>query len=290
MRAAVKPVMGPGCPVGLQRTWFIGIAAALRAPRGTERRRLDLGGVPAECTTTALASASGPTVLYLHGGGYCIGSPRTCRSITGHLAKTCGAKVYALDYRLAPEHRHPAALEDALAGYRALLAQGIPPSRLVIAGDSAGGGLAVATAVALRDAKLPLPAALVLISPWVDLACSGETHASVGRRDPLLTTACLRRWAKDYLGDRPAEDPAGSPLYADLSGLPPMLIQVGSEEILHADAIRLRERAEQAGVAVALREYPGLWHDFQMYAGWLRDSDQALDEIADFIRRRVGTG
>jgi len=227
------------------------------------------------------------TLLYLHGGGYCIGSARTCRSITGHLAKVTGATVYAPEYRLAPEHPHPAALEDAVSSYRALLGQGIAPESIAISGDSAGAGLSVATAVALRDAGLPLPAALVLISPWVDLTCTGDSHAIVGSRDPLLTTVGVKRWAADYLGERSAQDPACSPLFADLRSLPPMLIQVGSEEIVLADSTRLHERATAAGVAAELHEYPGLWHDFQMYAGMLRESDEAMKEIASFTSRHL---
>jgi monoterpene epsilon-lactone hydrolase len=288
LRLAVKPVMGPACPVALQRHWFTTIAKALPQPRGIRREHLDLGGVPAERTMPR--APSGPILLYFHGGGYCIGSLRTCRSIAAHLARLTTATVYAPDYRLAPEHPHPAALEDALACYRALLASGIAAQRLIVGGDSAGGGLAVATAVALRDAQLPLPAALVVMSPWVDLGCDGATHSTVGNRDPVLTTAGLRRWAQAYLGPRAASDPACSPVYADLSGLPPILIQVGSEEILHADATRLRERATRAGVTVELHEFSGLWHDFQMYAGWLREADQALAKIADFIRRHIRDG
>lgn len=283
LRFLVKPMLGAGLPVAWQRFWFVAIASGLLPPRGTRRDAVELGGVPAERTTPA--AASGATLLYLHGGGYCIGSPRTCRGIAGHLARTTGAMVFAPRYRLAPEDPHPAALDDAVSAYRALLAQGVAPRSIVVAGDSAGAGLAVATAVALRDAGVAPPAALVLLSPWADLACTGATHTGVGARDPVLSTAGVRRWAADYLGGRAAEDPACSPLFADLHGLPPMLIQVGSQEILLADSTRLHARATAAGVAATLHEYPGMWHDFQMYAGLLREADQAIAQIAAFVRR-----
>ena len=286
LRLLVKPVMSPRFSVTFQRRGFVALAAALFSPRGTRRHTVDLGGVPAE-RTTSRSPSSGMTLLYLHGGGYCIGSARTCRSITGHLAKVTGATVYAPEYRLAPEHPHPAALEDAVTSYRALLTQGVAPKSVVIAGDSAGAGLSVATAVTLREVGLPLPAALVLISPWVDLTCTGDSHAIVGSRDPLLTTFGVKRWAAAYLGERSAQDPACSPLFADLRSLPPMLIQVGSEEIVLADSTRLHERATAGGVAAELHEYPGMWHDFQMYAGMLRESDAAMEEISSFLRKRL---
>lgn len=283
VRSALKPVLGPRVSVKFQRRWLHGLALTLPAPRGTRRQPIRMDGVAGERVGRD-DTASDRVVLYLHGGGYCVGTPYGFRAITGHLARHAEAVVYAPDYRLAPEHPHPAALNDALCAYRWLLAQHFAPQSIAFAGDSAGGGLALATAIAARDSGLPLPATLALISPWVDLAGRGETMTTHVARDPMLAPAGLARWGAAYLGGRAADDPACSPLFADLRGLPPMLLQVGSEEILLSDARRLAERARAAGVEVTLREFEGLWHDFHLHAGMLKDSTAALIEMAQFLR------
>lgn len=283
VRIALKPVFRPQVSIAFQRRWLRGLAATSPAPPGTRRAPVDMNGVPAERVSRD-DTASDRAILYLHGGGYCVGTPHGYRLITGHLAKHAGAVVYAPDYRLAPEHPHPAALDDALKAYRWLLAQGVAPQSIALAGDSAGGGLALATVVAARDAGLPLPAALALISPWVDLAGRGETMKTHRQRDPMLSSEGLQRWARAYLGDLPAEHPPCSPLYAELRELPPMLIQVGSEEVLLSDSHRLQEKAVAAGVDATLREFDGLWHEFHLHAGMLRESTTALVEMAQFLK------
>jgi acetyl esterase/lipase len=284
LRLVLKPVLGERVPVAIQRRWLSFASRGTPPPRGTRCTPLRMNGVAAERVEHGSASPT-RAILYLHGGGYCIGSPATHRVITGHLAKATGATVYAPDYRLAPEHPHPAALEDALSAYRWLLAQGLAPGAIVLAGDSAGGGLALACTLALRDAGEPLPAALALISPWVDLAGRSETMTSHARRDPLLTPQGLQRWAWAYVHSCPVDHPACSPLYADLHGLPPLLIQVGSEEVLLGDSRRLHQHARDAGVNSQLHEYDGLWHDFPLHAGLLPGADAAIAEIRDFLKR-----
>jgi epsilon-lactone hydrolase len=286
LRRTLKRVFGPDVPIARQRRIVNRVAVMMPAPGGVRRKALDMNGVRGDLMTAGKQRAK-RAILYVHGGGYCIGSPYSYRVVTGTLAKRAGMPVYAPDYRLAPEHPHPAALDDALTAWRWLLAEGFLPKNIALAGDSAGAGLALALCLALRNKHERLPAAIALISPWVDLAGRGDTFTERADRDPMLSPAGLTRWAKEYLGDLPADHPACSPLYAELRGLPPMLIQVGSEEIAHSDATRLALRAQQAGVDVTLREFEGLWHDFHLHAGLLRESGDALEEIADFIVQRV---
>jgi epsilon-lactone hydrolase len=287
IRLLLKPVFSGWMPIGIQRFWTRVMTASSLPPRGTRIEQIDMGGVPSE--RLSLPSSGTRTLLYLHGGGYCVGSPRTHRGLAAHIARAAGATTYVPDYRLAPEHPHPAALDDALAAYRWLLAQGVNPVQIILGGDSAGGGLALATAVALRDAQLPLPGALVLISPWTDLTLSGDSARSHARRDPMLSHAIGALWARLYLDSYPPDHPACSPLFANLAGLPPMLIQVGSEEILLSDSQRLEQRARTVGAAARLSLYEGMWHDFQAHAGLLRESDRAIAEIGDFVKNTIAT-
>ncbi len=225
-----------------------------------------------------------PTVYYLHGGAYVACSPATHRPFTSALSRAAKARVFALDYRLAPEHRFPAAVEDAVAGYRWLLKQGIDPRQIVIGGDSAGGGLALATLVALRDAGDPLPRAAFLLSPWTDLAATGRSLETNNEADPMFYGDGVGRMAQVYLGNASPHDPLASPLYAELAGLPPLLIYAGSTEVLLDDSVRLAERARQAGVTVDLRvreRMPHVWPIFVAFK--LPESYQALGEIAQFI-------
>lgn len=283
-RLLLKPLIGAGTSVAFQRRCLSIIGKGLPPPRGTRYATIDLGGVRTE--RLEHGTGSGPatkTILFLHGGGYCIGSPLSHRALTGHLARATGAVVFAADYRLAPEHPHPAALDDALACYHALLGKGYKPSQIAIAGDSAGGGLTLATALALRGTGAPLPSSLVLLSPWVDLDLQGESMSSRSARDPMLTAKGLQRWARDYLASAPANHPACSPLYAELGKLPPLLIQVGSEEVLYSDAERLHQRALAAGVDSSFHEYKGLWHDFQLQAGLLKSAAAAVAQMSAFM-------
>lgn len=286
LRAALARTFDADLPVTTQRHRLEVVARLMLPPRSASFRDAQLGNVPGTWTETSGVPGTGTSVLYLHGGGYCVGSPRTHRALTGHLAARTGALVYAPDYRLAPEHACPAAIDDAVAAYCGWLASGLDPRHLVIAGDSAGGGLAVATTLRLRDQGLPLPHALVLFSPWVDLSLR-DFDASVPG-ELMLRRPWIEQCARSYLGGRPGTDPWASPLYADLRGLPRTLIQVGTDEVLLPDSRRLSERLTASGVTASLEEYPGRWHVFQANAGMLRDADRALDAVARFIAATRG--
>ena len=226
------------------------------------------------------------TVYYLHGGAYVACSPETHRAFTSALSRAANVRVFALDYRLAPEHRFPAAVEDALAGYRWLLDQGVDPQEIVIGGDSAGGGLTMATLVALREAGERLPRAAFVISPWTDLACAGRSLDANDERDPMLHGAGVRWMAPVYLGGASPRDPLASPVYADLSKLPPLLIHVSDAEVLLDDSTRLADRAKQCGVNVNLRVWNDLPHAWPVFVAFrMPESFQALGEIAQFIQR-----
>jgi acetyl esterase/lipase len=259
-----------------------------RFPEGVTGTPVDVDGTPAEWVADEGAVADA-VVLYLHGGGYVAGSVDSHRNLLGHLARAMGCRVLAIEYRLAPEHPHPAAVEDATAAYRWLVSQGIDPGRIVIAGDSAGGGLTVATLVALRDAGDPLPAAAVPISPWVDMEGTGDSITSRAEVDPMVSGAALRNIAGLFLGDDgDPRDPLAAPLHADLTGLPPLLVHVGDHEVLLDDANRLAANAEQAGVDVTLEVWPEMTHVWHFSAGYVPEADAAIARIAEFARPLVG--
>jgi len=204
------------------------------------------------------------------------------------IARAAGTRALLLDYRLAPEHPFPAALEDALAAYQWLLGQGIAPGRVVIAGDSAGGGLTMAALLALRDRGLPRPAGGVCISPWVDLTCSGSSYATKAASDPIVTREGVAGMAQAYIGDGDPKRPLVSPLYADLRNLPPLLVQVGSDEVLLDDALGLGERARAAGVDVTVEEWPAMVHVWHWFLPMLDEAEQAVGVIGTFVRSRIG--
>ncbi len=249
-------------------------------PKQVRCRPVDAAGVPA--TWIEPPDATSGVMLYLHGGAYSLGSVVTHRELIARLACATRRRALALNYRLAPEHPFPAALDDTAAAYGWLLAQGISPERIVIAGDSAGGGLAIAALVALRDAGTPLPAAAVCLSPWLDLTLSGASVRAQAAADPILDAASLDRYARAYAAGQPLNRPLLSPLFADLRGLPPVLLQVGAAEILFDDATRLAEAARAAGVAVTLQTWPGLFHVFQLFA-FLPETARAVAQIAEFV-------
>jgi acetyl esterase/lipase len=281
IRLALRPILAPWVPIALQRAWASIAAASTRAPPGCSSAPAMLGNVPGLRVTPENVQPD-RVVLYFHGGGYVIGGPRSHGKLAAQIAHAARSEAWLVDYRLAPEHPHPAALEDALSAYR-WSSQQEGTTRIVLVGDSAGAGLAVALAVLIRDLKLPPPAAMVLISPWADLTLSGESQRTHGARDPMLRRAWLAACAAYYAGALPLESAALSPLFADLTYLAPTLIQVGSEEILLSDSERLAERAKQAGVCVRLSRFDGMWHDFQVHAGMLPEAGQALAEIGGFI-------
>jgi phosphinothricin tripeptide acetyl hydrolase len=233
------------------------------------------------------SATPGRVVLYLHGGGYVIGSPRSHRHLAAAIAGAAAARALLLDYRLAPEHPYPAALEDATAAYRWLLAEGVAPGSVVIAGDSAGGGLTVATLLALREARVPLPAAAVCISPWVDLTCSGGSYVTKADADPIVGRAAVEQMARAYLGSTTPREPLASPLFADLRGLPPLLIHVGSEEVLLDDAVQLADRARAAGVDTTLEVYERMIHVWHWFLPMLDEAQTAVEAIGRFARRHT---
>lgn len=244
-----------------------------------------LGGVPALYSATGPAGAG--ALLYLHGGGYVAGSARGYRGLAANLGRAAGVETYAIDYRLAPEHPFPAAVDDASTAYRALIEQGIDHGRIVIAGDSAGGGLTVSTLLKLRDEGVQLPAAAVVFSPWADLACDSATMEGKSAEDPALTPEGLREMAGLYAPGGDRTHPLASPVNADLAGLPPLLIQVGSAEILLADAEKLAERASLAGTSVQLEVWPGMVHVWQAFAFMLPEGRAALDQAGGFLRKAM---
>lgn len=258
-------------------------------PLDIQVEAVDAGGVPAEWTMAPGAGAD-RVLVFLHGGGYISGSLASHRHSVARMGREARARTLALDYRLAPEHPFPCALEDALAGYRFLLASGIDPDAIAIAGESAGGGLALALLLRLRDGGEPLPACLWLSSPWVDLAMTGSSLKTKADVDPLLQEAYLAELARDYLHGTDTRDPLASPLYADLQGLPPTLVQVGSAEILLDDAVRIASAAGAADVAVTLRIWPHMIHAWHLFHPQLAEGREALAEGGRFVDARLGRG
>lgn len=247
----------------------------------------DADGVAAEWTTTPAADPA-RVILFLHGGGYISGSITSHRHMIAQAGREAGARTFALGYRLAPEHPFPAALEDALSGYRYLLAQGFAPQHIVIAGESAGGGLAVATLITLRNAGTPLPAATWCSSPWVDLEMSGSTMVTKAAVDPLIQKNYLAELAALYLNGVDPRTPLASPIYADLRGLPPMLIQAGSAETLLDDAVHLAGKAAAADVRITLQVWPDMIHAWHLFYPQLAEGRGALAEVGAFVRAKLG--
>lgn len=261
------------------------MAGTSRLPFGVTVRSVNAGGVAAEWIEP-LGMKPQRTILYLHGGLYCMSAPRTHRALTGRLALAAEARLLALDYRLAPEHAFPAALQDTLAAYRWLVKEVISPARIAIGGDSAGGGLSLAAAVSLREGRERLPAALFLISPWVDLTLSDAALASQGQADASLSVEALRLGRYYFANEYPTH-PLISPLYAELKGLPPLLIQVGGNDILLNDARRLAHKAFASWVEVEMDVWKGMWHAWHLMAPRLPEANRAIEKIGAFLRRHV---
>ena len=255
---------------------------ALRIPRGWTVTPLAADDLAFEVARRDTPMRPDRAVLYLHGGGYFFGSPRTHRPLILAMAREADAPCYALDYRLAPEHPYPAALEDAIAAYRALLTRE-PNRRIILAGDSAGGGLAIALAAALRDRNLPPPVAMVLFSPWTDLALTGASIQSNAKRCAMFTPAALREATRFYLAAADPTEPGASPHYADPTGLPPSLVFAGTDETLRDDSTRFAENARAHGVPVELRLVPGVPHVWPLFARLLPEGRTSLAEIAPFL-------
>jgi acetyl esterase/lipase len=264
------------------RTNFNELMARIPGPTDVRQSPTTVGGVDA-IEVTAPGADADAVILYFHGGVYVIGSAATSVPLVAELARRTGARVITVDYRLAPEHPYPAAVDDARDAYQGLLEQGVDPGRIALAGESAGGGLAVATLLALRDAGTALPSCAFLMSPYADLTLSGDSIASRQAVDRTLTPEGLRLRIPDYVAGANAADPLISPVFADLTGLPPLLIQVGSNEILLSDSLRLGERAAMADVTVTLDVTDGVPHVFQAFAAMLDEADAALVRASAFL-------
>lgn len=283
LRLLFRGLVRPPMPIAGQRAVLRLLTAVSPTPRGITRSAGTLAG--RACEWHKPQHGRGTVLLYLHGGAYLIGGANTHRAICANLAKLGEMDVCALDYRLAPEHQYPAARDDALAAFQALLELGYTPAQIVIGGDSAGGNLSLITSLHLRDLGLPQPAALVCFSPVTDFTCTQLHEPPAG--DPLIH----RKWVEQALAlycpaDVAHDDPGLSPQFADLQGLAALLIQVGEDEILRNDSLRFADKAKAAGVDVCLQRYPDLWHVFQAHVGMLNAADFALAEVVSFLRER----
>jgi acetyl esterase/lipase len=258
----------------------------LPLPADVTAEAVDAAGVAAEWVSVPESDAS-RVILYLHGGGYVIGSLNTHRDAVGRICRAAGARALNVGYRLAPENPFPAALDDATGAYKWLLGQGVEPAKVIIAGDSAGGGLAVATMMSVRDAGQPLPAVGVLMSPWVDMEGSGASMLAKQDVDPTIRKEWLLRCATDYLGDGDRRNPLASPLYGDMRGLPPLLIQVGESETLLDDSVRLADKAKAAGVEVTLDVWDEMTHLWQLMAAMVPEGQHAIDRIGEWVREKL---
>jgi epsilon-lactone hydrolase len=293
VRNRMKNVIGPALKAGMsiplekRRAQFEAMMGQLELPPDAEFEEIEAGGVPCEWVRIS-ATAPKPllqVIMYLHGGGYFMGSARAERILTSALARVSGQPVLSVNYRLAPEHPFPAALEDALTVYRWLLTTGVQPQQVIVSGGSAGGGLALATLVALRDAGDPLPGGAILISAFTDCTVSSTSYSTNAEMDVMGgTPEAMIEVRTLYLGERDPRTPLASPLYADLHGLPPLLIHVGSDEILLDDSTRVAERARAAGVEVTLHIGEGMWHVWHASAARtpFPEGEVAFQQIKDF--------
>jgi epsilon-lactone hydrolase len=285
LRAARADEPPEGLPLELSRANMDQLADILPMPADVDVTAADVGGVAAEWVVAAGADDD-RALLYLHGGAYTRGSVRSHRSFCGRLSVDTKARVLALDYRLAPEHPYPAAVDDATAGYRWLLDEGFDPQRLVVAGDSAGGGLTAALLLALGAEGDPRPAGAVLLSPWVDLTMSGASMEERAAEDPICSPGSLARSAAWYAGGEDPACPLISPLFGDLTGLPPLLVLVGTAEVLLDDSLRFAAAADAVGVDLTLVVEAGLLHVWPLFPG-VPESDAAVAQIGEWVRKRT---
>lgn len=261
------------------------MAKMVKIPKDVKCEPVDVGGIPAEWISTP-GVVNDKVILYLHGGGFIAGSIATHRDLAQRISRVSKARILLIDYRLGPEHPYPAAFEDVLTAYRWLIdVEKITPKNLIIAGDSAGGGLTVGGLIRMRDEGIALPAAAVCLSPGIDPTGSGESFKTKVDVDPFITPELFKFMITNFFGDIDLETPLTSALLADLSGLPPMLIQVGTSEILLDDSVRLAERAKAAGVDVTLDVWEDMIHVFQLFAAFAPESIEAIDKIGEFIQR-----
>ena len=283
---AVFNSWGPETPITTIRQDWDNLFSNVKPVVGARAEPVNAGGVKAEWISAPEAK-NDRVILYLHGGGYVLGSIHSHRDVCERLSRATKARVLALDYRLAPENPFPAALDDALAAYRWLLKQGVSPKHLAIAGDSAGGGLSTATLVALKQAGDPLPTCAALMSPWVDLDCTGESMTTKDAEDPMVHKPMAAVMSASYVPSGEFRTPLASPLYADLGGLPPLMIHVGSRETLLDDSVRLAARAREAGVDVQFKKWEGQVHVFQIFASRVDEGEESIQELGAFIRKHI---
>ena len=289
LRAAMplirRVVLHPSTPLGVRRKAADVIIGTVPWPRGATAKRGNLGGVPAlRIDPVDNPDRTDGAILYFHGGGYVVGSPTSHRPVATRLALGTGLPVLVVDYRMAPEDPHPAAIEDAYAAWKALRAGGTPANRIVLAGDSAGGGLSLALAQKLKT-EGEAPRCLALSMPFVDLTAKARWHDEPPGKDPLLNPNDIVSFGELYAPDS-AEDPSVSPLYGDLAGLPPMIVHTAELDSLRPDGLRLVDAARAAGTSVEHVDYPGLWHVFHLLAGYLGAGDDAVEDMVASINRQ----
>ena len=261
-------------------------AGLLPIVEGATVNEIIVGGVSGE-RVAAPGADDRRAILYLHGGGYAIGSPRTHRALAAQFSAASGATAYVIDYPLAPEHPFPAGLDAAVTAYQALLGQGLKPANIVIAGDSAGGGLALAAVLKLRALKAPMPAGIFCMSPWADLSLSGESHRTHSKRDPMIVTESQRQWAAAYAGKSSVADPMVSPTKGDFASLPPLLIHVGTEEVLLSDALTVAARAGEAGIECTVFIAPEMIHVWHAFFPLLTAARTAIADAGGWIRAKT---
>ncbi|MEJ2194010.1 MAG: alpha/beta hydrolase [Ignavibacteriaceae bacterium] len=289
-RLVVKYWMSPrfniASTIRNQRKALEGFSKLSILPRKTKIEKLQIGKVRAEWISVG-TTLENCVILYLHGGAYCIGSLNTHRELAARISKASKIRTLLIDYRLAPEHPFPAAIEDVVFTYDWLLKNGFLSNNVIIIGDSAGGGLAISTLVKLRDLGAPIPAAAVCISPWTDLELTGNSIQTHTSKDPFLTPQWLQLMAKYYAANNDFQTPLISPNYADLSMLPPLLIQAGSDDILLSDSIRLAEHACESGVDSTLDIWENMWHVWHFFAGKMPEANRAINQISNFIYEHI---
>lgn len=277
---SVKDINIPTIRAGMDQLAMLG-----KLPKDVKCKPVIAGSVPAEWITTP-NTESQKVILYLHGGGYVAGSIASYRDLVARISRLTKARILILEYRLAPEYPFPNALEDAVAAYNWLISvEKIDPNNLIIAGDSAGGGLTLATLIKLHDEEVSLPIAAVCLSPWTDLAGTGESLKTKVEVDPFISPEMFEISARNYLGTTDPKNPLASPLYADLHGLPPLLIQVGTSEVLLDDSVRFAERAKAAGVDVRLEIWKDMIHIFAIFAVFAPESRHGIEQISEFIQK-----
>jgi monoterpene epsilon-lactone hydrolase len=269
------------------RTVWHTLANTLWTASGVNVRRAEFAGMRAEWLTPE-APATGKVILYLHGGAYVFGNCATHRQLVSYVARACGVRALVIEYRLAPENPFPAAVEDALVAYRALRDEGYAAGDIILAGDSAGGGLVMALLLSLRDAGEEMPAGAVLLSPWLDLTASGESMTTRARRDPWFKPPDMPIIASYYCEENDYRNPLVSAVYADVAGLPPIYIQVGDDEILLSDSTRIAAKIEAAGGAVTLEVWPRMFHVFQVFVHQMPESREAIAKLVPFVQSRLG--